>query len=188
MSELYIITPPVQKLMDIRKELDLLTATLPVAAVRLTLAAGCDGPSLVRGLEEIVQNREVALLLEDDVALALSAGADGVHLSNFLRVGDIAPHVADDFSIGVNCMASRHAALESGEAGANYVSFAPAHAPEVIELIRWWSEMTTLPCVAEGVTDELTARRVVEAGADFVAFTLGQADPAAFSWLANQPG
>ncbi len=186
MSQLYIITPPVLKLSDIRDELDLLTRTLPVGAVRLRLAPGFDGPSLVGGLQEVVQNREVALLVEDDIDFAIKSGADGVHLFNYVRVHEARARLGDEANVGANCMASRHAAMEAGEAGADYVAFSPADAPEVIELIGWWSEMTNLPCVAEGIKDELTARRVVEAGADFVAFTMGGTDPAAFGWLANR--
>lgn len=186
MSQLYIITPPVLKVSDIKNELDLLTRTLPVGAVRLRLAQGFDGPSLIRGLQEVVQNRDVALLVEDDIDFALHGGADGLHLTNFIKVFECRQKLGPDANIGANCMASRHAAMEAGEMGADYVSFSPAHAPEVIELIGWWSEMTNLPCVAEGVSDELTARRVVEAGADFVALTLGESDPAAFGWLANR--
>lgn len=186
MSELYIITPPVLTLADIKTELDLLTRTLPVGAVRLRLAPGFDGPSIVKGLEEVVQNREVALLVEDDLDFALRSGADGVHLTNPVRVSEARQRLGGDANIGAHCFASRHMAMEAGEAGADYVSFSPSDAPEVIELIDWWSEMTNLPCVAEGVRDELTARRVVEAGADFIAFTMNETDPAAFGWLANR--
>lgn len=185
MSELYIITPPVLKVADIHKELDLLTRTLPVAVVRLRLAKGFDGPSLVSGLQEIVQNRDIALLVEDDLEFAARAGADGVHLTNPVRVAEARRLLGDDANIGAHCFASRHMAMEAGEAGADYVAFSPANAPEVIELIGWWTDMTNLPCVAEGVADELTARRVMEAGADFIAFTLGEADPAALGVVAN---
>jgi len=185
-SELYIITPPTLKVADIFKELDLLTRTLPVGAVRLRLAPGFEGPSLVNGLQEVVQNRDVALLVEDDLDFALKSGADGIHLTNPVRVGEARRKLGGDANIGAHCFASRHMAMEAGEAGADYVSFSPADAPEVIELIGWWSEMTNVACVAEGVQDELTARRVVEAGADFVAFILGESDPAAFGWLANR--
>ena len=44
--------------------------------------------------------------------------------------------------------------------------------PEVVETIKWWSEMTVLPCIAENVTDELIARRVLEAGADMIAIEM----------------
>lgn len=186
MTALYIITPPVLKVSDIKTELDLLTRTLPVGAVRLRLAPGFDGPSLVSGLTEVVQNRDVALLVEDDLDFAARSGADGIHLTNPVRVGEARQRLGGDANIGAHCFASRHMALEAGEAGADYVSFSPSGAPEVIELIGWWSEMTNMACVAEGAADELTVRRVVEAGADFIALTLGETDPAAFSWLANR--
>ena len=185
-SALYLITPPVQRLEEILSPLEVMTRTVAVAAVRLRLAPGYEGPSLVRGLREVVQNRDVALLVEDDIAFAQKAEADGVHLTNYLMVAQARQMLGEEANIGANCFASRHAAMEAGEAGADYVSFFPSSAPEVVELIEWWSEMTTLACIAEEVNDALVARRVIEAGADFVSLPLVGADPDALSWVAGQ--
>jgi len=186
MAELYLITPPVHKAEDILKTLDLLTQQLPVAAVRLRLAAGFDGPSVVSGLREITQHRNVALLIEDDIDFALKTKADGVHLASFLRVREARRVLGEEASIGADCYASTHAAMEAGEAGADYVTFSPATAPEAIQCIEWWSEMSAMPSVAEGTTDEVTARRAIEAGADFLALPMDGLDINALSWLVNK--
>lgn len=185
MTEIYLITPPVHRAADIFKPLDQLIQKLPVAAVRLRLAAGFDGPSVVTGLKEITQNRDVALLIEDDIDFALRTGADGVHLTTFLRVKEARRAMGEEANIGAECFASRHAAMEAGEAGADYVSFSPANAPEVVECIKWWTEMSAMPCVAEGAADELAARRAIEAGADFLALPMDGLDPETLGWLVN---
>lgn len=185
-SPLYIITPPVAEAKEIFTALDLLTRTVPVSVVRLCLAPGF-GPHLVSDLRGIVQNRDVALLIEDDIEYAARSGADGVHLTNHLNVRYARERLGKDASIGAYCYASRHAAMEAGEQGADYVAFGPGRAPEVAELTAWWSELSTLPVVIEGATDEVSARRVMEAGADFLAFPLEGADPASFAWLVNRP-
>ena len=62
--------------------------------------------------------------------------------------------------------ASRHDAMELGEAGADYVAFGIP--PDVedravaverrLDLIAWWSEVFELPCVAFDVADAEEAR------------------------------
>lgn len=187
MSEtpLYIITPPVKSADEIFTPLDLLTRNMTVGAVRLVLAPDFS-PSIVSDLQEIVQNRNVALLIEDNIDFAARAGADGVHLTNPLQVREARTRLGEQANIGAYCYASRHSAMEAGEQGADYVAFGPGHAPEVAELVEWWSEMFTLPCVVEGANDEVSARRVMEAGADFLALPLIGADPASFAWLVNR--
>lgn len=186
MPQLYLITPPIHTAREIFDKLEPLTRELPVAAVRLVLAPGFDGPSVVKELKEITQNRDVALLVEDNIDLAIAAKADGVHLTTFFSVAEARRRLGDEANIGVNCMASRHMAMEAGHNGADYVAFGPAEAPEVIEIIQWWSETAALPCLAEGAHTELAARRAAEAGAGFISFTLDEADPATLGWLANK--
>ncbi|MDX1425197.1 MAG: thiamine phosphate synthase, partial [Kiloniellales bacterium] len=77
--------------------------------------------------------------------------------------------------VGIQCGASRHAAMLAAEAGADYVAFdggagerwwQDAAEPE---LIAWWQEIMTTPCVAVAGDDPRTAERLAAAGADFVA-------------------
>ena len=152
----------------------------PVAAFQFRVkgldqheAARLAGP-----LQEICSAREVAFIVNDDVALAKRLGADGVHLGQ--GDGDVREARAllgREAQIGVTCHTSRHLALEAGDAGADYVAFgsffpsttkASEHRPEP-ELIEWWSGLIEIPCVAIGGITPDNCGPLVEAGADFLA-------------------
>jgi thiamine-phosphate pyrophosphorylase len=71
--------------------------------------------------------------------------------------------------------------MEAGDAGADYVAFGaffPTQTKEPktqadIELIQWWAEVMTVPCVAIGGITVENARALVDAGADFIAVSAG---------------
>lgn len=134
--------------------------------------------ALAEPLQAICETREVAFIVNDDIALAKRLKADGVHLGQ----GDGDPaeareELGRDAQIGITCHASRHLALEAGEAGADYVAFGaffPSttketdHRPE-LSLLEWWSEMVELPSVAIGGITPENCQPLVRAGADFLA-------------------
>lgn len=156
----------------------------PVAAFQLRLKNVVD--DVVLGAAErllpICREREVALIINDRVDLALASGADGVHLGQ----GDGAPREARRLlgpaaQIGVTCHDSRHLAMEAGEAGADYVAFGAffatdtkttTHCPDP-SILFWWSRLFEMPCVAIGGVTPGNARVLVEAGADFLAVCAG---------------
>jgi thiamine-phosphate pyrophosphorylase len=129
-------------------------------------------------LQEICAAREVAFIVNDDIALARRLNADGVHLGQ--QDGTVAEAreiLGREAQIGVTCHASRHLAMEAGEAGADYVAFgsffpsttkASEHRPEP-ELLEWWSQIFEIPCVAIGGITPDNCAPLVEAGADFLA-------------------
>lgn len=134
--------------------------------------------ALAEPLQKICAEHDVAFIINDSIALAKRLGADGVHLGQ----GDGDPREARALlgpaaQIGVTCHASRHLAMEAGEAGADYVAFGAFyptttktveyHAEPV--LLSWWSTMFELPCVAIGGITTANARPLVNAGADFLA-------------------
>lgn len=133
-------------------------------------------------LRDVVQERDIAFVLNDRPDLAAELGCDGVHVGQ-----DDAPcaearrTVGEDAIVGVTCKASRHLALEAGEAGADYVAFGAffpsttklATAPSGPEILSWWQEMTTMPCVAIGGITADNCPALVEAGADFLAVASG---------------
>ena len=156
----------------------------PVAAFQFRVK-GLDqheAARLAEPLQAICAARDVAFIVNDDVALAKRLGADGVHLGQ----GDGDPKTArrelgPGAQIGITCHASRHLAMEAGEAGADYVAFGAFfptttktvehHAdPEILE---WWQSMFELPCVAIGGITVQNARELVDAGADFLAVSGG---------------
>lgn len=133
---------------------------------------------LAAPLQAICAAHDVAFIVNDDVALAKRLGADGVHLGQ----GDGEPRDAREelgreAQIGVTCHASKHFAMEAGEAGADYVAFgaffdsttkASEHRPE-LEILEWWSNLFEIPCVAIGGITPTNCQPLVEAGADFLA-------------------
>ena len=133
---------------------------------------------LAEPLQAICAARDVAFIVNDDVALAKRLGADGVHLGQ----GDGDPREAREdlgreAQIGVTCHDSRHLALEAGEAGADYVAFGaffPSTTKDTehradLELLQWWSEMVELPSVAIGGITPANCAPLIKAGADFLA-------------------
>lgn len=137
-----------------------------------------DAARLAAPLQELCAAHDVAFIVNDSVALAKRIGADGVHLGQ--QDGD--PKEARELlgreaQIGVTCHASRHLAMEAGEAGADYVAFgaffasvtkATEHRPEP-DLLTWWSTLFEIPCVAIGGITPQNCAPLIEAGADFLA-------------------
>ncbi len=133
---------------------------------------------LAEPLQRICADADVAFIVNDSVALAKRLGADGVHLGQ----GDGDPREArlalgPSVQIGVTCHASRHLAMEAGEASADYVAFgaffptttkAVEHHADPV-LLSWWSTVFELPCVAIGGITPANAAPLVAAGADFLA-------------------
>jgi len=140
-----------------------------------------EAAALAAPLQEICAAHDVAFIVNDSVALAKRLKADGVHLGQ----GDGSPKEAREAlgreaQIGVTCHASRHMAMEAGEAGADYVAFGAfypsttkdkgpdAEVPEP-EILEWWSGLFEIPCVAIGGITPENCAPLVAAGADFLA-------------------
>jgi len=177
--QLYLISPP-----QIGPDFtDSLLAALdggPVSAFqfRVKNVDQHEAARLAEPLQRICADRDVAFIVNDDMGLAKRLGADGVHLGQ--QDGD--PREARRLlgasaQIGVTCHASRHLAMEAGEAGADYVAFG-AFFPtttKVVEhraepaLLSWWSTVTDIPCVAIGGITPANAAPLIAAGADFLA-------------------
>ena len=133
---------------------------------------------LAEPLRDICAEAEVGFIVNDDVAMAKRLAADGVHLGQGDGdVRDARDALGPGVQVGVTCHASRHFAMEAGEAGADYVAFgafypsttkASEHRPEPA-ILSWWSGLFELPCVAIGGITPANAAPLVAAGADFLA-------------------
>lgn len=133
---------------------------------------------LAAPVQEICAAREVAFVVNDSVPLAKRLKADGVHLGQ--GDGDVREareELGRDVQIGVTCHASRHLAMEAGDAGADYVAFGAFFPSETkasdhradLELLEWWSGLFEIPCVAIGGITPANCTTLVQAGADFLA-------------------
>ena len=177
--QLYLISP-LDVTGDFADRLDRALEAGPVAAFQFRVkgANQHEAARLAAPLQEICAAREVAFIVNDDISLAKRLKADGVHLGQ----GDGDPREAREIlgreaQIGVTCHASRHLAMEAGEAGADYVAFgafypsetkASEHRPEP-EILEWWSGLFEIPCVAIGGITPDNCAPLVKAGADFLA-------------------
>lgn len=133
---------------------------------------------LAAPLQEICAAHDCAFVVNDSVSLAKRLKADGVHLGQ--SDGDVREArevLGREVQIGVTCHASRHLAMEAGEAGADYVAFGAfypsetkesEHRPEP-ELLSWWQKLFEIPCVAIGGITPANCAPLVAAGADFLA-------------------
>ena len=137
---------------------------------------------LAEPLQRICAERNVAFIVNDSVALAKRLGADGVHLGQEDGdVGEARRRLGREAQIGVTCHASRHLAMEAGEAGADYVAFGaffPTATKEVKhhaepEILEWWQALMEIPCVAIGGVTAANCAPLVRAGADFLAVSSG---------------
>lgn len=133
---------------------------------------------LAEPLQAICRERDVAFIVNDSIGLAKRLGADGVHLGQGDGdVKDARARLGREAQIGVTCHASRHLAMDAGEAGADYVAFgaffpsstkSTEHRAE-LETLTWWQTLFELPCVAIGGITPENCRPLVDAGADFLA-------------------
>ena len=181
---LYLITPPK---LEPRAFADVLKRTLgagDVASLQLRLKDVPD-EEIARAADVLMfvaQQAGVAFILNDRPDLASKIGCDGVHIGQEdASYAEARAILGKDKIVGVTCHASRHLAIEAAEAGADYVAFgaffptatkeAKAHAD--VELLKWWSELMVVPCVAIGGITVANAKPLVEAGADFLAVSSG---------------
>ncbi len=164
----------------------------PVAAFQLRVK-NVESHQLARlaePLQRICADADVAFIVNDSTSLAKRLDADGVHLGQ----SDGDPREARSIlgpskQIGVTCHASRHLAMEAGEAGADYVAFGAfyptttkptEHRPDPA-MLSWWSSLFEIPCVAIGGISPGNAAPLVTAGADFLAVCQAV-------WGADDPG
>lgn len=188
--QLYLIGPDAATARDIGPLLEAALGAAPVACLRLR-GAGSEAElgRIADIARDLAHARDIPVVIEDHVALALRHGLDGVHLTDGARgVRAARQALGADAIIGAFCGASRHDGITAGEAGADYVALGPVgetalgrgvRAP--LDLFAWWSEMIEVPVIAEGALDPalIAALRPL---ADFIALgaeVWDEPDPAA---------
>jgi thiamine-phosphate pyrophosphorylase len=174
-ARLYLVIPHVLP----ASAQDALAAALDaaeVAAVLLRTPAGALDARLaaIAALAPMVQQRNVALILDGDAALVVQTGADGAHLTGPEALVAALPLLKPDRIAGAGGLATRHDAMLAAERGADYVMFGepgengrpPFDA--IVDRVEWWAEVFEGPCV--GYAESLDeAAALARAGADFVA-------------------
>ena len=176
---LYLVTPPVLAPASFRDTLAEALDAGDVAAVQLR-RKDLEDDSLRRAIDTlrpVVQDRGVAFLLNDRPDLAVAHGCDGAHVGQSDTPAAVARKILGDLTLGVTCHNSRDLAMSAGEEGADYVAFGaffPTTTKDVthraeFDIVRWWTELMEIPCVAIGGITAENCAPLVAAGADFLA-------------------
>ncbi|MEK9673459.1 MAG: thiamine phosphate synthase [Rhodospirillaceae bacterium] len=181
---LYLITPPVIDADGFARTLADALGAGPVGAVQLRLKDTDDDAirRAARVLLPVCHDHGVLLIMNDRPDLAAETGCDGVHVGQSdTSYADARKIMGTAKVVGVTCHASRHLAMEAGEAGAEYVAFGaffPTDTKTVEhhadpDIVQWWHEMTVVPQVVIGGITVDNCRPLVAAGADFLAVVSG---------------
>jgi thiamine-phosphate pyrophosphorylase len=193
-QRLYLFTPildgtSLDDTASFTREIEAALAAADIAAVLLRLAES-DERTLInraKAAAEIVQRRDVALLIEDKPELVARAGADGAHLTGIEAFAAALALLKPDRIAGAGGLRSRHDAMLAGEANADYVMFGDPDRQierhgerhgerngrrlpfeEVLERLEWWASLVELPCIGYAANlDEVGP--LARTGADFVA-------------------
>jgi thiamine-phosphate pyrophosphorylase len=120
-----------------------------------------------------VQAAGAALLVAERFDLVARAGADGAHMAG--DPAEALDALKPERIVGIGGLESRHAAMEAGEGGIDYVMFGEPDGSGdglpfdlVLERTGWWAEVFEIPCIGYA-RDLAQAAGLAAAGADFVA-------------------
>ena len=138
-----------------------------VACIRLRTDGADDSfADFARDVISLAHSRDIAVLVDDDVTLAQSVGADGVHLTGELgQYPSARAMLGENGIIGIDCTGSRDKAMSAGEQGADYVCLSG----ENPETVNWWTQLFEVPCVAQLDDNADHTRAVISGGVEFVA-------------------
>lgn len=132
----------------------------------------------VGALMPICWSRDIAFILNDRVDLAKRFGADGAHIGKDDMTYTMARSIlGKDKIIGVSCYASKDAAMDAAEEGADYVAFGAVFptttkenaSPVSISTIEDWVIAVKTPCVAIGGITAENCAPLIATGVEFIA-------------------
>lgn len=132
----------------------------------------------VRALRDLCERHRAKLIVNDDVELALEAGAHGVHLGlDDMGLVEARARLGPDRLIGITCQDSLARARHASEGGADYLAFGaffpsrtkPDARHATLALLEQARVSTSLPlCAIGGITPQ-NCGPLIAAGADLIA-------------------
>jgi len=130
-----------------------------------------------KSLLSLTRRLGVPLIVNDRVAVAKEAQADGVHLGQEDGSLDHARSVLGEEALIGRSTHSPEQAMQAAREGFDYIGIGPVYPTPTkagrqavgLDLVRFAAQSLTLPFVAIGGIDETNLGRVLEAGAERVA-------------------
>ena len=180
LCRLYLIPPPQFELAVFADSLAAALDGGDVACVQLRLK-DTDNDTIREAIEKLMpvcHASDVAFVVNARPDLAAECGADGAHIgADDGKFGNARRLLGDADILGVSCYNSRHAAIEAGEAGADYVAFGAFYQTQskmprsraTPEILEWWHQLSIVQSVAIGGITAENCAPLVRAGADFLA-------------------
>ena len=180
LTKLYLISPPNINANEFIFSLDDVLNTGLVSCFQLRLKNVKDEDIIEssKALKPICNKYHVPFILNDRLDLVNKVEADGVHLGedddSILEARKL---LGPKAIIGASCYNSKHLAMEAAEEGADYVAFGAFFAtitkdPKTkadINIIKDWTLISNIPCVAIGGINSSNCKELVDAGVDFIA-------------------
>ncbi len=142
----------------------------------------CQREQQARALLDCCHERAIPLIINDDVALAATIGADGVHLGrDDMTLAAARAQLGEQAIIGTSCYNSIDLALKAQQAGADYVAFgrffASTTKPLALKanpaLLQQAKRALNLPLIAIGGITADNGNVLIDAGADMLAVVNG---------------
>jgi len=157
---------------------DALSGGVSILQYRNKLADESTRQYELEALRRLCQEWKVPLLVNDDVALCQSVGADGVHLGQSdTTIAEARERLGPQAIIGASCHASVAHAQHAREQGASYVAVGrffpsqtkPTAPPATLENLAAIRAAVDLPIVAIGGVNADNGASLISAGADMLA-------------------
>ena len=182
---LYVITQPEHK--SITQVVQAVEAALKGGAVMVQYRDKnpINAPLLAGQLLSVCRHYHVPLLINDSLELALTVGADGVHLGQHDgEIADARRRLGPEAIIGVSCYNDLDQAVAATRVGADYIAFGrfftsgskPLAAPAEIKTLSRAKQVLKTPVVAIGGILPENGGQLIAAGADLLAVIGGVFD------------
>ncbi len=176
---LYAITPEgVTESVCLEKVSQALAAGISTLQYRDKSSVWSTRLRMARRLGELCRQACIPLIINDDLALAIESGADGVHLGrDEMHLLETAVASSPRLLVGVSCYSDLDRARNAIARGADHVAFGslfpsptkPAAPHCELSVLRAARQEFTVPIVAIGGITPENGRAVIEAGADYLA-------------------
>lgn len=131
-----------------------------------------------RELKKRCKRHGARLIINDDIELALSVAADGVHIGiDDTPLAQARQRLGHDSIIGVSCYNRFELAQQAAQQGADYIAFGsffpsptkPHAVPAELQLLRKARQQLNIPVCAIGGINIDNAASLLNAGADMLA-------------------